>query len=92
MTPKPALAFCAAGDRLEDEIDRRAAFDRARIAVVTWPRQQHWVGMASRSRSSSSSADDADIVRGRLSVAGLTPITASPAPSASPSIAEMAMP
>ncbi len=47
--------------------------------VVTWARTQDWVGISKRRRSSSIIASSAQVFS-RLSVAGLTPITASPPP------------
>ena len=47
--------------------------------VVTCARTQDWVGMEKRRRSSSIIASSAQVFS-RLSLAGLTPITASPAP------------
>ena len=59
--------------------------------VVTWASTQLWVGMSSLLRISSSIASSR-CARAGLSVAGLMPITASPAPSSRPSRMLAAMP
>ena len=64
----------------------------ARSVVVTCASTQVCVGIAAARRGSSSSIRSSAIVPSTLSVAGLTPITASPAPSSSPSSVDAAMP
>ena len=81
----------AAGDRLEDQIDRRAALDRGQ-------RRRHMGQHAGLRRELEPLAQRVEKVAvssmylSRLSVAGLMPITASPDASISPSRIDAAMP
>ena len=61
------------------------------IWVVTWARQQFWVGMRHWRMKSPVALRIAAVCSG-LSVTGLTPMTASPAPYDSPSRSEARMP
>ena len=63
----------------------------ATMVVVTCDSTQVWVGMSKRSRTESSMRSSA-ITASTLSVAGFTPITASPAPNSRPSITAAATP
>ena len=90
-TPKLRVRRLGAGDRLEHQIDRRAALDRAQRGGDM---RQHAglrrdrVALAHRVQHVAAACSAAST----LSVAGLTPITASPAPSSRPSSVEAATP
>ena len=87
MTPKLRVGRLRAGDRLEQQIDRRAALEAGELRGD--------VGQAARLRRDRRARRSAG--RGRAgwrptvstdSVAGLTPMTASPQPNSRPSTAD----
>ena len=90
VTPKLALAASVPATDWNVRSTGAPASIRPSV-VVTWARTHVWVGMSYSVRRSSSRRSRASTAAG-LSVAGLTPMTASPHPYSRPSRTPAAMP
>ena len=80
MTPKAARWPLRAGDRLEDQVDRRPRFDCGEMASSHAASTHDCVGICVSLDQVGHQVAAARHVTAVLSVAGLMPITASPQP------------